>query len=444
MADNRKKLKRSGHEILSDSSEDEFVLSASSYSNATKVSSSITTRSAMKSVPNSESSQKNEAKPTKKTTTSATLTESIVFESIKKVNVYTNKEPVAKGKVVGSGIKHNGTRHAVARMFQSYPRYKTTTLTFGTKVNNLKAPPQLQERAKQAHEKKVRLDKKYAFDKSYKRVGLHVFKSPSSATKKGNQNEKKPSNEGKLSSTATSRLVRKYVPPTITNNLHDTSPLPKCFKKEYPFGSIVQIPGPTLDAEKWENKPSPPHFLGAIMNPDDLDPNVNLYCNNDESLVEFILAGEYKWLEKRKQNTILKVVKDNEITIKCLPPHLCINSKPHEAEDYKKWFVCTKTGWRVATFRGPCDNCGSPFCLYHHKKEQLRTMLLKISNMKDLSNNAKRFRSYNDAVKEHFPHLGEGNRVRLGMCFVEMVRGLFPDESYKGFRYSDYHSDEGW
>ena len=78
------------------------------------------------------------------------------------------------------------------------------------------------------------------------------------------------------------------------------------------------------------------------------------------------------------------------------------------------------------------------------KKQQLRTILLNISQMNDLTNNAKRFRSYNDAVKEHYPHLGEGNRVRLGMCFVEMVRGLFPDESYKGFRYSDYHSDEGW
>ena len=177
------------------------------------------------------------------------------------------------------------------------------------------------------------------------------------------------SNEATLSSTATSRLVRKYDPPTKTINLHETKPLPKCFKKEFPFGSIVQISGPTLDVKKWENKPSPPQFVGAIMNPDDLDLDLNLYCNNDESLVVFILAGKYKWLEKNKQNTILKVVKDNEITMKCLPAHLCVHSNPHEPEEYKKWFVSTRTGWKVGMFRGPCENCGSPFCLYHNKKE---------------------------------------------------------------------------
>ena len=137
-------------------------------------------------------------------------------------------------------------------------------------------------------------------------------------------------------------------------------------------------------------------------------------------------------------------MKNHEIKTKCLPAHLCVHTNPHETEDYKKWFVSTETGWKVTMFRGPCDNCGSTFCLYNNNKEELRNMLLKIGRMKDLNNIAKRFRSYNDAVKEHYPHLGEGNRVRLGMCFVEMVRGLFPDENYKGFRYSDYHSDEGW
>ena len=125
MAENRKRLKRSGHDILSDSSDDEFVISSSSYSNATNVSSSMTTRSATKPPPNSDSSTKTVIKDTPKTTTTASLTENIFFESIKKIKVDTRKEPVARGKNIGTEMKHNGTRHVVERMFQSYPRYKS-------------------------------------------------------------------------------------------------------------------------------------------------------------------------------------------------------------------------------------------------------------------------------------------------------------------------------
>ena len=252
MAENRRRLKRSGHEILSDSSDDEFVMSSSSYSKATKVTSSITTRSPTKPPPTSDTRTKAIIKEPPKTTTPASLTENIVFESIKKIKLDTTKEPVARAKTIGNQMKHNGTRHAVARMFQSYPRFKSQTLTFGGKTKPGASLPPYQGRSKNAYDRKVRLDKKYAFDKSYKRIGFHVFKSPSSATKKGKQDENNSSNESKMPATTTSRLARKYHPPTKTINLHDTKPIPKCFKKEFPFGSIVQISGPTLDAERWE------------------------------------------------------------------------------------------------------------------------------------------------------------------------------------------------
>ena len=45
--------------------------------------------------------------------------------------------------------------------------------------------------------------------------------------------------------------------------------------------------------------------------------------------------------------------------------------------------------------------------------------------------------SYLDTVKAVYPHLGQGNRVRVGFCFVETVRDIFPDEEYTGFRYSE-------
>ena len=68
---------------------------------------------------------------------------------------------------------------------------------------------------------------------------------------------------------------------------------------------------------------------------------------------------------------------------------------------------------------------------------------MKINQIKELTNVGKRYRAYVDAVRNNFPHLGERERVRLGICFVKLVRGTFPDNVYKGFRYSDYHSDEG-
>ena len=99
---------------------------------------------------------------------------------------------------------------------------------------------------------------------------------------KGKQNEYNSCNEAKMPAIPTSKLARKYHPPTKTRNLHESKfNVPKCYNKEFPFGSIVEIPGPTLDAERWENTQSPPHFMGAILNPENLDPDLNLYCNED-------------------------------------------------------------------------------------------------------------------------------------------------------------------
>ena len=116
------------------------------------------------------------------------------------------------------------------------------------------------------------------------------------------------------------------------------------------------------------------------------------------------------------------MVKDNEITMKCLPAHLYVSTIPDATEEYKQRFESTKMGWKVMMFRASCENSSSPFCFYHNHKEDLRNMVLKINGMKDLTNVRERYRSYADAVRYHYPHLGEGKRVRLGVCFVKIVR----------------------
>ena len=75
-------------------------------------------------------------------------------------------------------------------------------------------------------------------------------------------------------------------------------------------------------------------------------------------------------------------------------------------------------------------------------KVLLRSLLLRIDKRSSKSNTQKRYSAYKEGVQAVYPNMGEGARIRLGFCFVEMVRATFPDDEYKNFRYSDYHVDE--
>ena len=205
-------------------------------------------------------------------------------------------------------------------------------------------------------------------------------------------------------------------------------------KKEYPFGSIVEICGSSLLPELFENEFDPPLFLGCVINPQDNDDTQYLNVKENQSYVEFVIAGECQWKNKRTQNTIKKVTSNNDLVLKCLPISIR-NSMPNDLYDtVSKYFKNTTQGWKVGLFRSPCETCGSEFCLYNKNKIEFTSMFLKIQKQKDKKNNEKRFIAYSFGQK-FAKGWNEGERrIRLGYCFVETVRGLFPSEHYTGFR----------
>ena len=94
---------------------------------------------------------------------------------------------------------------------------------------------------------------------------------------------------------------------------HDEmEPTQSSIKEEFSVGSIVVIVGPKLDPEKYENEVDPPDFFDCVRDITNVDQNLNLRCDGDETLVEFVLVGKYVWSDKTKKSTVLKVVKNND------------------------------------------------------------------------------------------------------------------------------------
>ena len=92
--------------------------------------------------------------------------------------------------------------------------------------------------------------------------------------------------------------------------------------------------------------------------------------------------------------------------------------------------------------RPVCDLWQS-LLFFEKNKNTLNAVVLRVKNLEHLSNKERRHQAYYDGVKSVYPGGTRGVRRRLGYCFVEMVRVFFSDEEYKGFRYSDYHTNEG-
>ena len=158
--------------------------------------------------------------------------------------------------------------------------------------------------------------------------------------------------------------------------------------------------------------------------------------------MEFVIAGEYECIHTNKQNTVMKICTNNNLTMIMPPPSKCHNTNLEAKQLFTKWFKEGNEGWEVDIFRFPCRSCGSPYCFFDKNKVVLRSLLLKIKKREGKTNKQKRYNACKEGVQAVYPNMGEGARMRLGFCFVEMVRATFPDDEYKGFRYSDYHVDE--
>ena len=82
-----------------------------------------------------------------------------------------------------------------------------------------------------------------------------------------------------------------------------------CSKKESPFDTLVSICRSKLDPERFVWKSYPPYFYGIVQNPSHYDEHKGLDTNEAEELVEFLLAGEYVWVDKTKPNTTQKILR---------------------------------------------------------------------------------------------------------------------------------------
>jgi hypothetical protein len=291
---------------------------------------------------------------------------------------------------------------------------------------------------KYQYDKKMRLDAKYAHDKKkQKQTNNLTLEAVTAAAIKTKVHE--TTNEGG----GNTNLISSSIVHQTDKHLKMKKVQLPISNKEFPFGTLVSICGSNLDPERFEWKSYPPTFYGVVQDPSHYDLNEELEPNEDEELVEFVLAGEYKWLNKSKPNTTQKVVKTQNLTLMDYAPSTRIDRLHHTAEGYKRNFFADPGGWKIRRFKEVCDGCGCHFCYFANKKEELKAMMVKVSTGTTKPNNEKRYECYSRAISIVCPESrAKGVRIRLGKCFYDYVRGAFPDPEYKGFRFSDDRSDD--
>ena len=419
-------------DTISDNEDEEFTLSSKRLCATKSEAHKMTTRSATSAAIIATNSEK------QKEALDDDTAENVVFTAIKETRKESNTEAsvtATSNKSVRKSNTNNTAYTLVKPVFSRTPfAINTRKLLFGrTKL----LPSSSSITNKKMYDRQCRINQKYAFDPEYQRTRLFKRKeydvserNNNNATEESNK-KRKANNEGTTNEQDNNENKLK----TVQDEMKEQQ---NFIKGEFSVGSLVSMEGKTLDPEKYENEKDAPIFYGVVKDISHVNWRLNLNCNTDETLVEFVLAGEYKWCNKRGQNTIFKVVKTKDLTLKSLPSSLFQNPFQQVTADYHKWFEQTEhNGWKVMIFRNPCLTCGSPYCMYKNNKDVLMATIRKVDKLDNISNAGKRQRAYFDGVKAVYPHLGKGNRVRLGFCFVESVRGVFPDEEYKGFRYSE-------
>ena len=434
------KNKISGSEILSDSDDDSYEIPPAAFSSAKKSPSNILTRSAKrhKNTPNLEQA-------------TATDTESFLNDpELEMVTYSAIKSHLSTISFVNSStinINSNGTfvpvsSHFSKPNFYQKPKKKSKTTTYTSSVADINRQS-LQKKKKEVDKKynmQLKLDKKYAWDATYERKAPHKHPYEMLAEKVKRDEE---SEDERL---AVLDVARRNTPTTTTttttNTATSTNNVVAPPKTEFPTGSIVQICGNNLDPEKYENMEAPPSFFGCVKDFLHHDLSNKFVMGENETFVEFVTAGEYEWCHKSKQNTMMAICSNNNLTMILPPPSKCSDTNLEVEGALTKLFQEGKEGWEVQIFRFPCRTCGSPCCFFDKNKVVLRSLILKIQKRDGKSNKQKRYSAYKEGVQAVFPNMGEGARMRLGFCFVEMVRATFPDDEYKGFRYSDYHVDK--
>ena len=326
--------------------------------------------------------------------------------------------------------------------FRGKPFAKSSAMVIGALKTDSSAAPNSSSSQDSLRKKKLRLDRKYAHDPSYeKNRKSKVIKVTVLEGSTNTFNRTKKVNMPKYSPDPKESTMP--IPTTGRDASHvETNSTRKHNKQTHPFGSIVATSGRILDPEKYVGTEDPPTFYGVVEDPYAYDFREKWDCETDESLVTFVLAGEYPWKTQSKQNVLTTKIKNANLTTKHLPTTTNLITRETAAIESTKWFKPTTQGWKVALFRHPCNGCGSEFCLYNNNKTAVQKLLQQIAKANYSQNCEKRHAAYSGGAKLAKDEYASGRRFRLGYCFVETVRGLFPDPEYRGFRYSDFHSDD--
>ena len=216
------------------------------------------------------------------------------------------------------------------------------------------------------------------------------------------------------------------------------SPLKMQVECDFPTGSIVGINGCDLDYGRFKVKRDAPMFYGLVEDTimhDGEDELVEL--KEDEVIVKFVVCGEYEWYDKNVPNCLVSNYKKSLLVL-CHPPPVNVVGADLFAsdDDSVRWFTKSRSGWVVKVFEDPCYGCGSPYCLYHENRTALRTMLSDFLSNRRMSNKQKRYRCYRDAISMKWGTLGHASRKRVGWCWENKCRVVFPEQDgiYTGFK----------
>ena len=216
-------------------------------------------------------------------------------------------------------------------------------------------------------------------------------------------------------------------------------------KDEFPFGSIVSINGYDLDYGRFTEKRNAPMFFGVVENPVNHDNADTDKLESDELIVRFVVSGEYEWYDKNVPNVLMSSYKKNHLSLISYPPMRRKDKDALDEVDVTRWFVKGRSGWEVRVFDNPCYGCGSPWCLYHQYRGELKNMIGTLKENHRMTMKQRRYRCYRDAVSLKWGALGHATRKRAGWCWENVVHVAFPEESgnYTGFKVCNHTDSEG-
>ena len=205
-------------------------------------------------------------------------------------------------------------------------------------------------------------------------------------------------------------------------------------KEEYPKGSIVSINGYHMDHGRYKKRSEAPIFYGCVEDPKDWE----TYGANDmkecESIISWVIAGEYEWLDKNHNNVFRGKYDHSVLTLCYLPPTDLNDTEPLSEDDITRWFKKTPEGWRVREHEGPCYGCGSPWCLVQENRKAVNALIENVRTCKGTSMREKRYRCYRAAISNKYGTLGYQQRKSPGWCLQNKCRVAFPDSEFTGYQ----------